>query len=87
MKYVSVWTISPENYSATVERFKEGGPEIAGVKIIARLHEMGTGKGFTFFEADDPAAACRESLAWADLIDITVYPVVDDATIAQALGK
>ena len=32
-------------------------------------------------------AASKEALAWSGLIDLKVYPVVDDATIAKALGK
>ena len=43
--------------------------------------------GFTYRGADDPVAASREALAWSDLIDLEVYPVVDDATIAKALAQ
>jgi len=32
-------------------------------------------------------AVWKEVLAWSDLIDLKVCPVVDDATIAKALGK
>jgi hypothetical protein len=32
-------------------------------------------------------AAAKEGLQWSDLIDLKVYPVVDDATIAKALAK
>jgi len=32
-------------------------------------------------------AVWKEVLAWFDLIDLKVYPVVDDATIAKVLGK
>ena len=86
MKYVTVWTIPTDNFAATVKRFKEADPKFQNVRIIARLHEMGTGRGFTFWEADDPVEAARYTLAWADLIDLEVHPVVDDATIAKALA-
>jgi|OpeIllAssembly_1097287.scaffolds.fasta_scaffold273825_1 hypothetical protein len=86
MKYVTVWTIPPQNSAAAIKRFKEGDPKFPGVTIIARVHELGTGKGFTFWETDDPVAASKYGLAWSDLIDLTVYPVVDDATVAKALS-
>ena len=41
----------------------EGGPKFPGVNTIARVHEPGTGKGFTFWETDDPVAASRYGLA------------------------
>ncbi len=86
MKCVTVWTIPSKNLAAAVQRFKEGDPKVPGVTVIARMHEMGTGKGFTFWETEDPVAASRYTLAWADLIDLRVYPVIDDAQIAKALS-
>jgi hypothetical protein len=38
------------------------------------------------FKDGDPVAASRYTLAWADLIDLRVYPVIDDAQIAKALS-
>lgn len=72
--------------AAAIKRFKEGDTKFPGVTVFARVHELGTGKGFTFWETDDPVAASRYGLAWSDLIDLTVYPVVDDATVAKALA-
>ena len=87
MKYMTAWTIRPENMKATIKRFMEENPQVQGTKIISRMHVLGTGMGFTLWESDDPLAAAREGLLWSDLIDLKVYPVVDDATIAKALAK
>ena len=87
MKYMTAWTIRPENMKATIKRFMEENPQVQGTKIISRMHVLGTGMGFTLWESDDPLAAAREGLLWSDLIDLKVYPVVDDATIAKALSK
>jgi len=51
------------------------------------MHKLGAGMGFTLSESDDPLAASKEGLLWSDLIDLKVYPVVDDATISMALAK
>jgi hypothetical protein len=41
------WIIPPENFKETFARFKAGCAEVpAGVKILGRWHETGTGKGF-----------------------------------------
>jgi len=87
MKYMTTWTIRPENMKATINRFMTDNPQTPGAKIIARWHVLGTGMGFTLWESDDPLAAAKEGLSWSDLVDLKVYPVVDDATIAKALGK
>ena len=87
MKYMTAWTIHPENMKATIKRFMEDNPQTPGVKIISRMHVLGTGMGFTLWESDDPLAAAKEGLLWSDLIELKVYPVVDDATVAKALSK
>ncbi len=47
MKYMSLWSIAPENVEATVKRFKEADPKPRpGAKLLGRWHEVGTCKGF-----------------------------------------
>jgi len=87
VKYLTAWTIRPENMKACIKRFSEQNPQVPGVKYLYRMHVMGAGKGFTLWECDDPLAASKEALLWSDLIDLEVYPVVDDATIAKALSS
>ncbi len=86
MKYMTTWTIKPENVKAAIARFKEtGGQAPAGVTMIGRWHEMGTGRGATVVESDDPVAVSKFSLAWADLLDQTTVAVIEDAQLAAAM--
>jgi len=85
MKYITVWSIRPENMKAAIKRFKEAEPKIPGVKMT-RFHEMGTGRGFSITESDDPVAVAKFALAWADLVDQKTVAVVDDAEVAKALA-
>ena len=86
MKFMSVWSIKPENLNAAVERFTTDNPQPSpGVTLIARWHEMGTGKGFALLEVEDQVALAKFMLAWGDLVDQRLVPVMDDAEIAQAL--
>ena len=87
MKYMSVFSIPPENHNAVLKRFKEARPEPAGVKLLGRWHALGTGKGFVLFETDDPVALSRIYLQWSDLADQKVVPVVDDEEIMKAISE
>ena len=86
MKYMITFTIRAENAKAAIQRFKEtGGSPPAGVTLVGRWHEMGTGRGFALLESDDPVAVSKMLVGWSDLTDQTTVPVVDDAQIAAAL--
>ncbi len=77
MKYMTTFTIRPENIKAAIERFKEtGGKAPAGVTIIGRWHEMGTSHGFALVETDDPVAMSKFAIAWSDLADQKTVAVV-----------
>lgn len=87
MKFMAVWSITPEQLPAVVKRFQQADPQPdPGAKLLGRWHEMGTGKGFTLLEATDPVALSKYQLAWADLVDIKIVPVVEDEEIAKALA-
>jgi hypothetical protein len=85
MKYMVTFTIRPENMKATTARFMAGEPTAEGAKIIGRWHEMGTGRGFSLVESDDPVAVSKLAIAWADLIDQKTVAVIEDAQIVAAL--
>jgi len=84
MKYMTVWTIRPENMKAAIKRFKQADPKVKGVKVT-RFHELGTGRGFTLVESDDPVAVSKLAAAWSDLVDQKTVAVVEDAEAAAAL--
>lgn len=88
MKYMTKWSIKEENLPAAVERFSNDPPDLPeGVTMVGRWHQMGSGDGFALFEADDPIAMSRYVMAWADLVDQEVYPVLDDEEIGQAIAQ
>jgi Protein of unknown function (DUF3303) len=84
MKYITVWSIRPENMKAVIKRFQEGDPKIPGVQMM-RFHAMGTGRGFSLVESDDPVAVSKLASAWGDLVDQKTVAVVGDEEIAAAL--
>ena len=87
MKFMSVWSIAPENMEAALKRYREADPKPGpGVKILGRWHEVGTGKGYTLFEADNLVELGSLCVQWADLADMKVVPVYDDEEAAKALA-
>ena len=86
MKCMVTWSIPTENFKEAFARFKAGHAEApAGVKILGRWHETGTGKGFMAVEVTDMTAFTGWIMAWADLCLNTVVPVVEDEDILKNL--
>jgi hypothetical protein len=74
MKFISEWSLRPETRNAAIDRFlKTGGMPPAGVQLLS--------------EADNAAAMLEYSAQWTDLIDIRIYPVVDDQEAAGVISR
>ena len=86
MKYMVTFSIRPENFKAALARFQAGGAAPpAGIKLLGRWHEMGTGTGFAVLEVEDPVALTGFLMGWSDLLDQKVVPVVEDGALAANL--
>lgn len=88
MHFMSIYSFTPENKNAVVARFKEtGGAPPAGVKMVARGHDVGGLRGYTTCEADDPVALSIWSNRWTDLMKIEVFPVANDEQLVKVLSS
>jgi hypothetical protein len=88
MKFMTSWTVPKENIPDAVARFLSGeAPPVAGVTILGRWHNTDFSGGYTLIETDDPVAAYAESALWADLMDLSTVPVVEDSDVAPILAK
>ena len=87
MKFMITWSISTGNYKAAVQRFlATGAPVPEGLKGLGRWHAVGSSRGWFLVEGD-PDAVMQHYSEWADVCDINVFPVVDDAQAAAAISK
>ena len=87
MKYMISWRVRPESYKDGVKRFlKTGGTPPKGLKTIGRWHAPGSTVGWHLVEGTD-AALAENAVLWADLLDITVTPVIEDEVAAAAAAK
>src|SRR5579863_3407450 len=86
MKFISSWTIPPGNVNPAIERFlKTGGKAPEGVKMLGRWFGM-DGRAFAVSEATDVKAMYQWYAEWADLLELTVTPCVEDAEAGPVLA-
>ena len=88
MKVMVVWRGVTGKYKAAVEQFlKTGGPAPAGAKTIGRWHVPGSTLGWHLLEADDLTAVAQHVAEWADVLELEVYPVIEDAAAGEAAKR
>jgi Protein of unknown function (DUF3303) len=71
-----------------VQKFlKTGGNPPAGLKTVGRWHVPGSILGWHLLEGDDPMVVAQHVAEWADMIELEVNPVIEDAAAAEAASK
>jgi hypothetical protein len=86
MKFMVVWKTS--NYKTAVEQFlKTGAPAPAGGKTLGRWHVPGSMLGRHLIEASGPEVLAEHAAEWADVLELEIHPVIEDAAAAAAMQK
>lgn len=92
MKFMTTWTAFPGATRECVEKFLagEGAPQ-EGVKLLGRWHKADCSGGFSLYETDNPVQLYKGAAHWADLMELTVVPVLEDTeagpVLAEVFGK
>ena len=87
MKFMITWKVPPASYKDAIARFlKTGGPPPAGLKTIGRWHAAGSSIGFHLVEGTE-VALMEHAAEWADLLEIQIAPVVEDAEAGAVASK
>ena len=88
MKFMITWKIPPGCYKPAVEAFLSGGaPVPPGIKSVGRWHTPGSASGWHLVEGNDGAALAQHVAEWANLCDLQIFPVIEDAEAASGLSK
>jgi hypothetical protein len=88
MKFMTSWSVPKENISDAVARFLSGeAPPPPGVTILGRWHNTDFSGGYTLVECDDLVAAYTDASQWADLMDLSTVPVLEDSDVGPVLAK
>jgi hypothetical protein len=88
MKFLATWTIQPQHILAAQKRFVEkGGQYGEGVQLLGQWHSANGVKGWSLVEAQSAMALNVWLDAWADLLEITITPVVEAQEAAGYLAN
>jgi hypothetical protein len=71
-----------------IARFKKTGAKPPkGVKLLGRWTRADFSGGYDLLEADDAKALAEFSLMWSDLMDLAIYPVIEDTALNEVLKR
>ncbi len=86
MKVMVVWKTVPGKYRMAIDQFlKAGAPVPDGATTVGRWHTPGSTLGWHLIEANDLAFVGEHVAHWADVLEIEVYPVIEDTTAGVAV--
>ena len=86
MKFMSTWALLPGSVKAAAEQFLAGIHEEEGVTLLGRWHNVDCSGGFSLYESSNPAALHLGAAKWADLLEITTVPVIEDGEAGPNLA-
>ena len=88
MKFMISWKIIPGHHKPAGRGFlKAGAPMPKGLKLIGRWHAPGSASGWAVVEGQDLTALAQHVAEWANLLELQITPVIEDADAAKALSR
>ena len=90
MKFMLTFSIKPETKGRdeAIARFKKtGGQPPNGATLVGRWTAADFSGGFVLLESDSVTALTEFSLMWSDLMEMRIVPVIEDAGLAEILGR
>jgi hypothetical protein len=88
MKFISTWSLRSRMYKSATTRFLEnGGKPPEGIRTIGRWHYADGSGGVHIFECDNAQVISEFVQEWADVLEIEIRPMVEDAEAGAAMAK
>jgi hypothetical protein len=90
MKFMLTFTIKPETRGRdeAIARFKKtGGQPPKGATLIGRWTAADFSGGYVLLESESATALTEFSLMLSDLMEMRIVPVIEDASLAEVLGR
>ena len=82
------WRSDTEERAEGIAQFqKTGGLPPEGVKLLGRWTRADLSGGFALLETDDAKRLPEFVYMWGDLMDLRIFPVLDDQELSTALEK
>ena len=77
MKFMATWNIPAAHVQTAQQRFVKKGGLYGDVKLLGQWHSVNGVEGWSLVETDSAMAINAWLDSWADLLDITITPVVE----------
>jgi hypothetical protein len=90
MKFMLTFTTTPdkEKRNEAIARFlKTGGQPPKGAKLLGRWTRLDFSQGYDLLESDDPKVLIEFALAWNDVMQIEIVPVIEDQGLSEVLKQ
>jgi hypothetical protein len=90
MKFMLTFTTTPDKAkrNEAIARFlKTGGQPPKGAKLLGRWTRLDFSQGYDLLESDDPKALTEFALAWNDVMQLEIVPVIEDQGLAEVLKQ
>jgi Protein of unknown function (DUF3303) len=90
MKFILTFSWQPDTKTRDegIARFlKTGGQPPAGAKLLGRWTRLDFSGGYVLLESDDPKALTEFALAWSDLMELEIAPVIEDQELSGVLQR
>jgi hypothetical protein len=87
MKFMTTWAALPGAAHECIEMFLAGeaAPQ-DGVAMLGRWHNVDFSGGFTLTETDNAVLIYQSAAKWADLLDLSIVPVIEDELAGPVLA-
>ncbi len=88
MKFMLTFSWKPDSKTRgeAIARFrKTGGQPPKGVKLLGRWTRADFSGGFDLLESDDSKALAEFALMWSDLMELAIFPVLEDKELSEVL--
>jgi hypothetical protein len=88
MKFIMTfnWTPNAQKRAEGIARFqKTGGLPPEGVRLLGRWTKADLSGGFDILETEDSKKLIEFAYMWGDLMDLSVFSVLEDNKLSEAL--
>ena len=88
MKFMTTWVLREGHVQTAAQRFLAGDatpPE--GIELLGRWHAADLSCGWSLAEASDAQPLLALAVKWAEELEMSIVPVVEDQAAGQELAK
>ena len=90
MKFMLTFEWKPDTKTRAegIDRFmKTGGLPPKGATLLGRWTRADFSAGYDLIETDDAGLLAEFALMWSDLMDLRIFPVLEDQPLGEVLQR